>query len=161
MASRKRLGKLIYIQNIKRQNHKLILIYEFKTIPYSLLTNSKYGIIILLKLIMEVIKMKWNEKVLTLMREKGISQKQLAQECKIAESSVSRYLKEDKRPRLDIVVNFAKTLGVQPEYLLDDTDLNENAFTLISTAIARKGKELTPEEKNKLIVMIAGMETDV
>lgn len=92
---------------------------------------------------------------------KGLSQKQLAQECKIAESSVSRYLKADKRPRLDIVVNFAKILGVQPEYLLDDNDLNDNAFTLISTAIARKGKELTPEEKNKLIAMIAGMETDV
>lgn len=105
--------------------------------------------------------MKWNEKVLKLMKGKGLSQKQLAQECKIAESSVSRYLKADKRPRLDIVVNFAKILGVQPEYLLDDTDLNDNAFTLISTAIARKGKELTPEEKNKLIAMIAGMETDV
>ena len=126
-----------------------------------LLTNSKYGIIIFLKAIKEVIKMKWNEKVLKLMKEKGLSQKQLAQECKIAESSVSRYLKADKRPRLDIVVNFAKVLGVQPEYLLDDNDLNDNAFTLISTAIARKGKELTPEEKNKLIAMIAGMETDV
>lgn len=104
--------------------------------------------------------MKWNEKVLTLMKEKGLSQKQLAQECKIAESSVSRYLKADKRPRLDIVVNFAKILGVQPEFLLDDNDLNDDAFTFISTAIARKGKELTPEEKNKLIAMIAGMETD-
>ena len=62
---------------------------------------------------------------------------------------------------MDIVVNFAKVLGVQPEYLWDDNDLNDNAFTLISTAIARKGKELTPEEKNKLIAMIAGMETDV
>ena len=105
--------------------------------------------------------MKWNEKVLKLMKEKGLSQKQLAQECKIAESSVSRYLKAEKRPRLDIVVNFAKILGVQPEYLLDDNDLNDNAFTLISTAIARKGKELSPEEKNKLIAMIAGMESDV
>lgn len=105
--------------------------------------------------------MKWNEKVLKLMKEKGLSQKQLAQECKIAESSVSRYLKADKRPRLDIVVNFAKALGVQPEYLLDDNDVKDDAFTLISTAIARKGNELTPEEKNKLIALIAGMETDV
>lgn len=105
--------------------------------------------------------MKWNEKVLKLMKEKGLSQKQLAQECKIAESSVSRYLKADKRPRLDIVVNFAKALGVQPEYLLDDNDVKDDAFTLISTAIARKGNELTAEEKNKLIALIAGMETDV
>lgn len=105
--------------------------------------------------------MKWNEKVLKLMKEKDLSQKQLAQKCGIAESSVSRYLKAEKRPRLDIVINFAKTLEVMPEYLLDDKDMKDDAFTLISTAIARKGNKLTPEEKNKLIAMIAGMESDV
>lgn len=104
--------------------------------------------------------MKWNDKVLRLMKEKGLSQKELAQKSGIAESSVSRYLKADKRPRLDIVVNFAKILEVKPEYLLDDSDMKEDAFTLISTAVARKGNELTPQEKNKLIAMIAGMESD-
>lgn len=105
--------------------------------------------------------MKWNDKVLNLMKEQGLSQKQLAQKSGIAESSVSRYLKSNKRPRLDIVINFAKILGVKPEYLLDDDDIKEDAFTLISTAVARKGNELTPEEKNKLIAMIAGMESNV
>ena len=70
-------------------------------------------------------------------------------------------LKADKRPRLDIVINFAKILGVKAEYLLDDSDIEEDAFTLISTAVARKGGELTAEEKNKLIAMIAGMEPNV
>ena len=105
--------------------------------------------------------MKWNEKVLKLLQEKDISQKELAQMTSIAESSVSRYLKADKRPRLDIVINFAKILGVKAEYLLDDSDIEEDAFTLISTAVARKGGELTAEEKNKLIAMIAGMEPNV
>lgn len=105
--------------------------------------------------------MKWNDKVLNLMHEKGLSQKQLAQKCGIAESSVSRYLKADKRPRLDVVINFAKVLEIKPEFLLDDNDMQDDAFTLISTAVARKGNELTAEEKNKLIAMIAGMESDV
>ncbi|MCQ2488157.1 MAG: helix-turn-helix domain-containing protein [Clostridia bacterium] len=105
--------------------------------------------------------MKWNDKVLKLMKEQGLSQKQLAQKSGIAESSVSRYLKSNKRPRLDIVINFAKILGVKPEYLLDDDDIKEDAFTLISSAVARKGNELTPEEKYKLIAMIAGKESDV
>ena len=95
------------------------------------------------------------------MKEKGITQKQLAKKSNIAESSVSRYLKAKNRPRLDIVINFAKVLDVRPEYLLDDDDMSDNAFTLISTAVARKGNELTPEEKNKLIAMIAGMEPNV
>lgn len=105
--------------------------------------------------------MKWNDKVLKLMREKGLSQKQLAQKSGIAESSVSRYLKAEKRPRLDVVINFAKVLEIKPEFLLDDNDMQDDAFTLISTAVARKGNELTAEEKTKLIAMIAGMESDV
>ena len=36
--------------------------------------------------------MKWNEKVLKLLQEKDISQKELAQMTSIAESSVSRYV---------------------------------------------------------------------
>ena len=36
--------------------------------------------------------MKWNEKVLKLLQEKDISQKELAQMTGIAESSVSRYV---------------------------------------------------------------------
>ncbi len=105
--------------------------------------------------------MKWNDKVLKLMREKGLSQKLLAQKSGIAESSVSRYLKAEKRPRLDVVINFAKVLEIKPEFLLDDNDMQDDAFTLISTAVARKGNELTAEEKTKLIAMIAGMESDV
>lgn len=105
--------------------------------------------------------MKWNDKVLKLMKEKGITQKELAKKSGIAESSVSRYLKADKRPRLDIVINFANVLEVKPEYLLDDSDIKDDAFTLISTAIARKGNKLSPEEKNKLISMIARMDSDV
>ena len=100
--------------------------------------------------------MKWYEKVLILMDKNNITQKQLSQMTGIAESSISRYLHSEKMPRFDIVLNFAKALNVEASYFLEDKDNSESAYAYIATAVARKGNELTPEEKNKLISLILG-----
>lgn len=106
--------------------------------------------------------MTWKEKVTVLMHEQNITQKQLSQLSGITESSVSRYLHSDRRPRMDVVVNFAKALGVTTDYLLDEDEKTaETAFETISTAIARKGGELTPEEKNELIALLLRKKTNV
>ncbi|WP_041705731.1 helix-turn-helix domain-containing protein [Mageeibacillus indolicus] len=116
--------------------------------------------------------MSWQEKVENLMLDRGINQKQLSQLSGITESSVSRYLRSERRPRLDIVVNFAKAFGVATEYLLDEGEDSEtsayetsayetSAYETISTAIARKGGELTAEEKNELIALLLGSKADV
>ncbi len=105
--------------------------------------------------------MNWREKVFHLMQQRGINQKQLAQLSGITESSVSRYLHSEKRPRMDIVVNFAKALQVEIDYLLDEGEKVESSYTAIATAIARKGNELTAEEKNKLIALILGRSSNV
>ena len=105
--------------------------------------------------------MMWREKVTNLMIERGINQKQLSQLSGITESSISRYQHSSQRPRMDIVVNIAKALHVETEYLLDDDEKSVSAYNSIATAIARKGKELTAEEKNELIALILGAKADV
>ena len=105
--------------------------------------------------------MSWKEKVTELMKQRNITQKQLAQLSGITESSISRYLHSEQRPRMDIVVNVAKALHVETEYLLDDSERGESAYSSIATAIARKGNELTAEEKNQLIALILGVKKDV
>ena len=105
--------------------------------------------------------MMWREKVTNLMIERGINQKQLSQLSGITESSISRYLHSSQRPRMDIVVNIAKALHVETEYLLDDDEKSVSAYNSIATAIAREGKELTAEEKNELIALILGAKADV
>lgn len=102
--------------------------------------------------------MSWKEKVLALMEERSVSQKQLSQLSGITESSISRYLHSEKRPRMDIVVNIAKALHVETSYLLDEEEKSESAYNYIATAVARKGNELTAEEKNRLIGLILGRE---
>lgn len=105
--------------------------------------------------------MSWKEKVTELMKQRNITQKQLSQLSGITESSISRYLHSEQRPRMDIVVNVAKALHVETEYLLDDSERGESAYSSIATAIARKGNELTAEEKNQLIALIVGAKKDV
>ncbi len=105
--------------------------------------------------------MTWREKVSRLMEERHMTQKQLAELSGITESSISRYLHNTKRPRMDIIVNIAKALNVETEYLLDEEEKCESAYNTIATAIARKGNELTAEEKNSLIAILIGKRSDV
>ncbi len=98
--------------------------------------------------------MKWNEMVKDLMDKQGINQKQLSEMSGITGSSISRYLKSGKSPRMDIIVNVAKALQVETSYFLGESDRCQDAYTAISTAIARNGNELSPEEKNRLIELL-------
>ncbi len=105
--------------------------------------------------------MAWNQRVIELMNQRNINQKQLSQLSGINESSISRYLHSGQKPRMDVVVNIAKALQVETDYLLDEGEHTESAFSTISTAIARKGGELTAEEKNQLIALLIGRKEDV
>lgn len=54
--------------------------------------------------------MSWNKRVLDLMNERNINQKQLSHLSGINEISISRYLHSGQQPRMDVVVNIAKAL---------------------------------------------------
>ena len=98
--------------------------------------------------------MEWNEKVVELMQQKGINQKQLAKISGISESSLSRYIRGEVMPRMDIIVNVAKALQVETDYFLDEEEKGQTAYNAIATAIARKGNELSADEKNQLIALL-------
>ena len=100
--------------------------------------------------------MNWSQKVHELMNKKGVNQKQLSKLSGITESSLSRYLKGEIVPRMDVIVNIAKALQVETDYFLEEEDRGQSAYNAIATAIARKGSELSPEEKNKLISLLLG-----
>lgn len=105
--------------------------------------------------------MTWREKVRQLISERNITQKQLSQLSGITESSISRYLHGSQKPKIDIVVNIAKALHIETEFLLNDDEKSESAYNSIATAIARKGNELSAEEKNQLISLILGVKKDI
>lgn len=101
--------------------------------------------------------MKWTEKVTKLMKEKGYNQKDLSEKSGISEPSISRYLKEERTPRIDIIINFAKALDVTTDYLLDDDFKKYSKVDDVKHTIAKHGNELSEEEENELIEYIRSL----
>lgn len=104
--------------------------------------------------------MSWEKRVEKLMQIKGWTQKDLSKESGITEASVSRYLKGERNPRIDVIVNFSKALGVSVEYLLNGEESKTNSFDEIAIAIARNGGDLSTDEQNRLIQLILSSSGD-
>ena len=101
--------------------------------------------------------MTWKEKIKNLMDEKNINQKELSKLSGITESSVCRYLKGDRTPRIDVVVNFAKVLNVEVDYLLEDGKIY-NPYESVKNAISRHAHSLTEDEQKRLANLLLGKE---
>lgn len=90
-------------------------------------------------------------KILQLMKEQGLNQKQLASKASITEASMSKYLNGTRIPRIDVIVKLAKALETSVNYLLDNETTPDNPYIYASTALARCKDKLTEEEKKKLL----------
>lgn len=63
----------------------------------------------------------FGEKVLNILKYKGISQRELAEKVGCTEVSMSRYISGERVPKAPIVVKIADVLGVTVEYLVSDS----------------------------------------
>ena len=94
-----------------------------------------------------------------LMKDNGISQKELAALSGISESSISRYLSGELEPRMDILSNIARVLGTTSSYLLgeDGRLVSEQApFAETVCVVTRNKSKLTDQEKAELIKILFG-----
>lgn len=87
-----------------------------------------------------------------LMEERKMTQKELAAAINVTEASMSRYLKDERIPRIDVLVNIARIFNVSVEYIkgIDEID----SFSKIKMVVTRNSSFLTPEQKNELIRML-------
>ncbi len=81
--------------------------------------------------------MSLNERIKFCMKEKNINQKQLSLLTDITESSISKYLNDERTPRIDVLVNIAKALGVTTDYLLGEEKKENLNLTNIKLVLAR------------------------
>lgn len=61
--------------------------------------------------------MKVNIKIL--LEKQGMSQRELAQKLKISESTISRYINNNRVPRGEHLLKLAKVLQVRPDEILE------------------------------------------
>lgn len=60
----------------------------------------------------------FSERLIVLMKQNRINQKELAQKAGVTESAMSYYVKGDRTPRSDVLTRIAKALETTTDYLL-------------------------------------------
>lgn len=61
-------------------------------------------------------------RILTLLKKKGMTQRELANEIGVTETSISRYISGQRVPKSNIVVYMADVLNTTTDYILGRTE---------------------------------------
>nr|DAO47314.1 MAG TPA: helix-turn-helix domain protein [Caudoviricetes sp.] len=101
----------------------------------------------------EIEKMTTGERIVTLLRKQGLSQKQLAERIGVTEATISRYMTGDRTPKSSILANIATALHTTSDYLLgNEEDGNiEKDYPQICRLIARNANKMTKSQKKELL----------
>lgn len=90
--------------------------------------------------------------IVELMKQEGLSQKELAEKINVTEASMSRYIKGERIPRIDVLVKLANVFSVSIEYLQGLKEVDD--FNEIKRIVARNSKNMTDEQKIELAKML-------
>lgn len=94
----------------------------------------------------------FGERLLALLHEQHLNQKQLAQKVGVTEAAMSHYIKGDRVPRSTILAKIAAELGTTSDYLMKGTPTQSaEGFPEVRGLIARSVKQMTLAEKKELI----------
>ncbi|HBB05498.1 MAG TPA: XRE family transcriptional regulator [Firmicutes bacterium] len=96
--------------------------------------------------------MKINARIKMLMEEKNMSQKELARLAGITEASMSKYISGTRTPRIDVIANISRALGVTADDLIGNTIESSNlGLAQLKVVLARGMETMSDEEKKELI----------
>lgn len=101
---------------------------------------------------------KFDERVKELMIRDNLSQKELAKLSGISESSISRYLSGELKPRMDILTNIAKVFNVSSSYLVGEDDQlnNVDAFEETLCVVTRNKSKMSDQQKAEIVKILFG-----
>lgn len=97
------------------------------------------------------------EKIKELLVTQKMTQKELAAAANITEAAVSHYLKGEREPRGAILLNIAKALHTNVDYLVSGKQESDDGRKEIDQSfrlLARNGKILTEEDRMKFLSIL-------
>lgn len=97
------------------------------------------------------------EKILKLLDEMEMSQKQLADLINTSESNLSRYISGERNISVDTLANIATALHTTTDFLLGISDkVDDFEYKDVERILARKSETMKREEKKKLLDILFG-----
>lgn len=91
-------------------------------------------------------------KIKFLMQQKNLTQKQIADMCDLTESAVSKYINDERKPRVDILLKMSEKLGVGIDYFMEE---KITEFVKLKDMVARNANTLSPKEKLELMNLLS------
>lgn len=88
-----------------------------------------------------------------LLKERGMSQKELAEATNLTPAAISRYINGDRTPRAITIAALAQALGVKPADITGTADEQETDKAI--RLIARNASNLTEAQRAELIAALA------
>ncbi len=95
------------------------------------------------------------DRILRLMKENDYTQKELASMVGVTESAMSRYLRNEREPKAEVIANLATAMNTTSDYLISGKDSEED-FAEIYRLVARSTATMSSEEKLKLVKILLG-----
>lgn len=99
-------------------------------------------------------KKETGERIAALLKEKGMTQRELAERVGATESAMSKYVNGEREPRAEVLANIATVLGTTSAYLLGMDDGVDTSFGTVKALCARAAADMTQDERDELIVTI-------
>lgn len=93
---------------------------------------------------------KLGDRIMTLLKEKHIAQKDLAMMVGVTESALSRYINNEREPKVEVLANIATALDTTMDYLTTGVK-PQTDFDEIYRLVARSSYTLTATQKMQII----------
>lgn len=92
-------------------------------------------------------------RIMELLSERNMTQKELAQAAEITESAISHYIKGDRVPRGVTLMKIARALETTTDDLLQCDNLydKDSELKIVKTLIARNATQMSKAEKLELM----------
>lgn len=91
----------------------------------------------------------FGDKVLELLEEKNISQKEFAKSLNIAQTTLNGYIKNRRQPDFTTIKSIAYLLGVSTDYLLDYHE-GSNSLSLQELSLLTKMRKMNASQQQLL-----------
>ncbi len=101
----------------------------------------------------EIMMAKIGDRIMELMKKTDYTQKELASMVGVTEAAMSRYLKNEREPRMEVIANLATALNTTSDYLINGKE-DEIKYSYIRKLVARGKSAWTANEKKELLRLL-------